>query len=126
MPVLRLFHTELETVYEEFNMGQDRDGDRQFQALMEGLFPHHPLGRDVIGLPEHLKNPSQVNIMKFFDTWYVPNNMAIILSGDIDCEATINRITSYNVCYTKLLRSLSAMLLRFQLPSAFLLPLTSG
>jgi zinc protease len=91
-PVLRLFHTELETVYEEFNMYQDMDDMRLNNALMKGLFPTNPLGRDIIGYPEHLKNPSMVNIMKFYRTWYVPNNMAFILSGDINCEETIKLI----------------------------------
>jgi len=89
---LRLFHTELETVYEEFNMYQDDDFSRAYNALNKALFPTHPLGRDVIGYPEHLKNPSMVSIMKFKDTWYVPNNMAICLSGDLDPDNTIQMI----------------------------------
>jgi zinc protease len=89
---LRLFHTELETVYEEFNMYQDRDQMRANQQYGKALFPKNPLGRDVIGYPEHLKNPSQVNILNFKNTWYVPNNMAICLSGDIDMEKTIQLI----------------------------------
>jgi predicted Zn-dependent peptidase len=89
---LRLFHTELETVYEEFNMAQDRDGFKAYRALMTGLFPIHPLGRFVLGYPEHLKNPSMVNIHNFFDTYYVPNNMAIIMTGDFDMDKTIQLI----------------------------------
>jgi zinc protease len=89
---LRLFHTELETVYEEFNMAQDRDNFKQYVALMSGLFPHHPLGRFVLGYPQHLKNPSMVNIEKFFETYYVPNNMAIIMTGDFDMDKTIQMI----------------------------------
>jgi zinc protease len=89
---LRLFHTELETVYEEFNMYQDRDQERASTLFGRELFPKNPLGRDVIGYPEHLKNPSQINIMNFKNTWYVPNNMAICLSGDLDMEKTIQLI----------------------------------
>lgn len=89
---LRLFHTELETVYEEFNMYQDRDQMRASQVFSRALFPKNPLGRDVIGYPEHLKNPSQVNIMNFKNTWYVPNNMAICMSGDLDMEKTIQLV----------------------------------
>jgi len=89
---LRLFHTELETVYEEFNMAQDRDGFRAYRSLMSGLFPKHPLGRYVLGNPEHLKNPSMVNIQNFFNTYYVPNNMAVIMSGDFDMDNTIQMI----------------------------------
>ncbi len=93
--VLRLFHTELETVYEEFNMYQDRDGERAFQAMMEGLFANHPYGRDVIGFPEHLKNPSMVEIYKFKDKFYVPNNMAVVLAGDLEFEPTIQLMDQY-------------------------------
>jgi predicted Zn-dependent peptidase len=89
---LRLFHTELETVYEEFNMYQDRDQMRASTQFSKAMFPKNPLGRDVIGYPEHLKNPSQVNIMNFKKTWYVPNNMAICLSGDLDMGKTIQMI----------------------------------
>ncbi|MBR8537343.1 insulinase family protein [Carboxylicivirga sediminis] len=93
--VLRLFHTELETVYEEFNMYQDMDGQRAFQTMMEGLFTNHPYGRDVIGFPEHLKNPSMEEIYKFKDKFYIPNNMAIALAGDLDFEPTIQLIDQY-------------------------------
>ncbi|KPK80524.1 MAG: hypothetical protein AMS27_16910 [Bacteroides sp. SM23_62_1] len=89
---LRLFHTELETVYEEFNMYQDRDYSRAGMLFDRTLFPTNPLGRSVIGYPEHLKNPSWVNILKFKDTWYVPNNMAICLCGDLDPDETIRMI----------------------------------
>lgn len=89
---LRLFHTELETVYEEFNMYQDRDDSRAYNALQSALFPKNPLGRDIIGFPSHLKNPSMVNILKFKETWYVPNNMVICLSGDFDPEKVIPMI----------------------------------
>ena len=95
-PVLRIFHTELETVYEEFNMSQDNDGRKLNRALMEGLFPKHPYGtQTTLGEPEHLKNPSMVNIMNYFNTYYVPNNMAFCLSGDIDFDETIKMIDEY-------------------------------
>ncbi|MDR2834689.1 MAG: insulinase family protein [Bacteroidales bacterium] len=93
--VLRLFHTELETVYEEYNMGQDRDGRKVSNRVFEELFKNHQYGTSVLGLPEHLKNPSMVNIMKFRDTYYVPNNIAICMSGDLDMEETIKLIDKY-------------------------------
>ncbi len=87
MMALRLFHTELETVYEEFNIGQDQDMRKANNAIRAALFPRHPYGtQTTIGSAEHLKNPSQLRIQEFFRTYYVPNNMAIILSGDFQPE----------------------------------------
>jgi len=94
--VLRLFHTELETVYEEFNRSQDSDSRWVYQAVLEGLLPNHPYGtQTTIGLGEHLKNPSLYNIHAYFDKYYVPNNVAICLAGDLDPDATINMIEKY-------------------------------
>jgi predicted Zn-dependent peptidase len=76
-------------------MYQDMDRARAGNAMMEGLFPTHPYGRDVIGLPEHLKNPSMVNIYKFAESWYRSNNMAISIAGDIDPAEAIVKIDKY-------------------------------
>ncbi len=87
MMALRLFHTELETVYEEFNIGQDQDARKVNRAIREVLFPTHPYGtQTTIGTASHLRNPSQRKIQEYFRTYYVPNNMALILSGDFDPE----------------------------------------
>lgn len=95
--VLRLFHTELETVYEEFNMrSMDNDRTKVFDALMENLFQKHPYGRvPGIGKAEHLKNPSMKAVHAFFDQYYVPNNMAICMSGDLDPEETVALIEKH-------------------------------
>lgn len=94
--VLRLFHTELEAVYEEFNIGQDSDYRAANKALMEALFKKHSYGtQTTIGTGEHLKNPSMEKIHEFFTTYYVPNNMAIVLAGDIDPDRTVDLITKY-------------------------------
>jgi len=92
--VLRLFHTELEAVYEEFNMGQDSDMRKKYAAMLEGLFPNHPYGQQTtIGTSDHLKNPSLVAIHDYFEKYYVPNNMAVVLVGDLDFDKTIQLIS---------------------------------
>lgn len=91
--VLRLFHTELEAVYEEFNRSQDSDSRKASAAMMDGLFPTHPYGQQTtIGTAEHLKNPSMVEINKYFNKYYVPNNMAVVLVGDLEFDKTIKMV----------------------------------
>jgi predicted Zn-dependent peptidase len=88
--VLRLFHTELEAVFEEFNRGQDNDFRKSYAAMLKDLFPNHPYGQQsTIGTAEHLKNPSMVDIHNYFNKYYVPNNMAVVLVGDFDFDNTI-------------------------------------
>lgn len=94
--VLRLFHTELEAVYEEFNRAQDNDYRLVNYEMMRALFPKHPYGQQTtIGTSEHLKTPSMVAIHNYFDTYYVPNNFAVVLVGDLDYEPTIALVDKY-------------------------------
>jgi len=92
-PVFRIFHTELEAVYEEKNIGMDNDGRKMYEKMLNALFPTHNYGQQtVIGTIEHLKNPSLVEIKKYFNKYYVPNNMALILSGDINYDEVIKKV----------------------------------
>ena len=94
--VFRGFHTELEAVYEEKNMSMMDDEEKAIDALNAMLFPHHPYGtQTVIGTQDHLKNPSLKAIRKQKDTYYVPNNMAICLSGDFDPDEMVRIIEKY-------------------------------
>ncbi len=94
--VIRGFHTELETVYEEYNMSLTRDGNKAYYGIMEMLFPNHPYGQHtVLGTQEHLKNPSITNIKNYYKTYYVPNNIAICMSGDFDPDEAIAIIDKY-------------------------------
>ncbi|SFI84607.1 Predicted Zn-dependent peptidase [Kaistella treverensis] len=92
-PVLRIFHTELEAVYEEKNRSLDSDGSKVFEELFAQLFKNHNYGQQTtIGTVEHLKNPSLVEIRKYFNNYYVPNNMGVILSGDFNPDEVIAKI----------------------------------
>ncbi len=94
--VIRGFHTELEAVYEEYNMYSTQDYDKINQAINNILFPAVPYRQhSVLGTQEHLKNPSLKNIKHFYDTFYRPNNVAICLSGDLDYNNTIAIIDEY-------------------------------
>ncbi|MBR6346238.1 MAG: insulinase family protein [Bacteroidales bacterium] len=94
--VFRGFHTELEAVYEEKNMSLVSDSEKAFDAVDSMLFLSHPYGtQTVIGTQDHLKNPSLKAIRKHKDTYYVPNNMAICLSGDFDPDEMVSIIEKY-------------------------------
>lgn len=92
-PILRIFHTELEAVYEEKNRTLDNDGRQVFETLFSNLFKKHNYGQQTtIGTIDHLKNPSLLEIRKYFQTYYVPNNMGVIMSGDFNPDVAIAKI----------------------------------
>lgn len=94
--VIRGFHTELEAVYEEYNIGIAKDFRKVYTALFELLYPGHPYGtQTTIGTQDHLKNPSITNIKNYFNRYYVPNNTAICMAGDMNPDEVIALIDKY-------------------------------
>ena len=92
-PQMRIFHTELEAVYEEKNRSLDNDGRKVNEKVFAELFKNHNYGKQtVIGTIDHLKNPSLVEIRNYYNKYYVPNNMAVIMSGDFNPDAVIKKI----------------------------------
>lgn len=92
-PILRIFHTELEAVYEEKNRTMDNDSWKVLEATHSAVFPTHNYGQQTtIGTIEHLKNPSLKAIRDYYYQYYVPNNMAVIMAGDFDPDIIIKKI----------------------------------
>lgn len=85
-PVFRLFQSELEAVYEEKNMYGDGPINAFQEYMFKETFGEHPYGRPVIGYTEHLKNPQPSKMREFYNTYYVANNMTLILVGDFNIE----------------------------------------
>ena len=85
-PVFRTFQAELENVFEEYNMYSDDNSQHVQKFINEKLYAGSAYARDIIGYPEDLKNPKLRQLIEFFNTWYVPNNMALIMVGDFSTE----------------------------------------
>lgn len=94
--VIRGFHTELEAVYEEYNMYINEDTQNALYAMDSVLYKNHPYGlQQVIGTQEHLKNPSITAIKRQKEMMYVPNNIAICVSGDFDPDEFVATVKKY-------------------------------
>ena len=95
-PIFRLFQPELEIVYEEKNRTLDNKGEIIEDAVNKLLFKKHPYGQQTtIGEVEHLKNPSLEHVIDYYKKYYVPGNMAIVISGDINSRDAIKLIDKY-------------------------------
>ncbi|MDD3876870.1 MAG: insulinase family protein [Bacteroidales bacterium] len=89
-PVFRLFQSELEVVYEEKNMYNDNFTTALFETFLAHLYKNHPYGQQTtIGTTEHLKKPSLRRMYEFYRTYYVANNMGLVLAGNFNVERVI-------------------------------------
>lgn len=81
-PIFRLFQSELEAVYEEYNMYHDNFFMVFMEDALAAAYGDHPYGRPVIGYQQHLKNPQPSAMQNFFNAYYHPANMTLVLVGD--------------------------------------------
>jgi zinc protease len=83
---------EQEVVLEEIKRGEDIPSRKLSEALFATSYQHHPYRRPVIGSEQTVKSLSRDQILRFFSTWYVPNNMTLVVAGDFDPMGVLPRI----------------------------------
>ena len=88
--------TQNEVVKEEKRMRVDNQPyGNLLEKTMEACYDEHPYKWTPIGSMEHLDAASHEEFMKFYNTFYVPNNATLSIAGDIDVEETIKLIEAY-------------------------------
>lgn len=84
---LREFEQEKEVIMEEWRQVLENNPDGFLaNKFLEAGFPGHPYGHTVIGIPGNIRNFSEEDVQNFFKTYYVPNNIAAIIVGNINIE----------------------------------------
>ncbi len=78
------FEREREVVLEEISQTYDNLDSIAFQALSELVYQRHPYGRPILGTEESLMPRSADDMRAFHRSHYQPENMTIVITGDID------------------------------------------
>jgi len=77
---------ELEVVKEEVRRQQDNPDSKLGNALFAAAYSTHPYRRPVIGFVSALNEMNRDSIVAHYKDWYVPNNMALVISGDFSAQ----------------------------------------
>ena len=77
---------ELNVVMEEWKRGEDSPTTRAATELFRQAYTTHPYGRPVIGFRETIEALNRERVVNFYQRWYHPNNMTLVIVGDLDCE----------------------------------------
>ena len=76
--------SEREVIIEERRQRIDNTPQARFQEqLMSALFVNHPYATPIIGWLHEMKILTREEVMRYYHTWYAPNNAILIVSGDI-------------------------------------------
>ncbi|HEY5996617.1 MAG TPA: pitrilysin family protein, partial [Candidatus Deferrimicrobiaceae bacterium] len=79
---------ELEVILEEVHMNEDDPGRVGSKALFRTAYRVHPYGRPVIGSPETIKATTREDLLAYFHKFYVPSNMVLVITGNVDAKAS--------------------------------------
>ncbi len=87
------YQKEQEVIRREFAMGMD-DPDRMAGLLLfSTAYQVHPYRFPVIGDIEIYNQLTQEQVMQYYKTRYVPNNLTFIIVGDVDAEKLRQQLT---------------------------------
>ncbi|MBI5888562.1 MAG: insulinase family protein [Deltaproteobacteria bacterium] len=83
---------ELQVVLEELRMNEDSPGRSLYKNLFDAAYQAHPYKRPVIGYEKVILGLTREEILAFFKRWYVPNNMTLVVAGDVDRDSALAAI----------------------------------
>ena len=88
---------EVEVIIDEIQSYEDSPSELIFDDFEELIFPNHPLGRNILGNPELLRQFTSEDARKFVHSHYRPENMIFFVQGDIPFQKvirTLEKVTS--------------------------------
>jgi predicted Zn-dependent peptidase len=95
-PVFREFYSERDVVREERRMGTESTPtgliEEDFHAMFWKSSSYH---WDVIGWPSDLGSITREQAESYYDTYYAPNNLTMILVGDFEPDSMMKMIKRY-------------------------------
>ncbi len=90
---------EQEVIRREFAMGFD-DPDRMAgQLLFATAYQRHPYRLPVIGQIEVYNQLTQEQVMQYYKSRYVPNNLTFVVVGDVDANKIRQQLTDFFKAY---------------------------
>ncbi len=95
-PVFREFYAERDVVFEERRLRTEATPLGKFEESFDSLFwESHPYGWPVVGWPSDIPAITKAQADAYYGTYYSPQNITLILVGDVDLEKTAWMAESY-------------------------------
>ena len=83
---------ELEVVLEEIRRGEDSPGRNLSEKMFSTAYEVHPYKRPVIGSKESVSSFTRERVLNFYNKWYSPKNMVLVLVGNFNTAETKKKI----------------------------------
>lgn len=78
------FETEKEVIVNEIARSEDQPYNATYRRMMQTYFDGHPLGHDVLGTPESIRNMHVEQMRDYWQRRYAANNMILSVAGNFE------------------------------------------
>jgi len=85
--------SEKNIIIQEVLMYKDNPSERLYFGMLENLFDNYPIRNDVCGTIDDINNMTKKTLDLCHKMFYHPENMEVVVSGDLDPEYLINLIS---------------------------------
>ncbi len=89
------FDTERNVVAEEYRMGREQPYGTAPDKILAQIFSKHPYRWTPIGDMDELAAASSAELQEFWNTYYVPNNAALVVVGDVEHDEIVEQAKQY-------------------------------
>ena len=90
-----IFQTERKVVAEEWRLRQNRPYGSMYEDFLKNAFTKHSYRWTPIGDMDQLRQATSSELQEFFNTYYVPNNATLVISGDFDVDEAKKLVRKY-------------------------------
>ncbi len=91
---------ERDVVLDEIQSYNDSPSELIYDEFEELLFPHDPIGRNILGTEQSLESFSSERVQQFVRRNYTPDRMVVFAMGNIKFDWLIKRIEKYFTPYS--------------------------
>lgn len=92
---------ERQAVLEEINISEDNPFGKAYRESVKVLYGKHPYGKNVLGTKENVASIPRDSVYAYYKRYYAPNNMTMVIVGDVDPVATLDLVRKYFGAFPK-------------------------
>jgi predicted Zn-dependent peptidase len=89
------FETEKEVIVNEIARSEDQPYNLAYRRMMQTYFGNHPLGHDVLGTRESIRNMRIEQMRNYWDRRYGANNLILSIAGNFDWQHIIRLVEQH-------------------------------
>lgn len=86
---------ERQAILEEINISEDNPFGKAYRESVKVLYGKHPYGKNVLGTKENITSIPRDSVYAYYKRYYAPNNMTMVIVGDVDPAATLALVKQY-------------------------------